>query len=168
MNPREDVQSLGTHFADRISAMIESGLLTYRHYRPWASRLTQMLDKPPAWVRELGAARDRPAAEAAARNFAFGDAVGLSIDDWTDEYVASLFLRHERRELSWATFLNEAGIGSDNSNSGMNACEYFYNMLNEYEESEFSEAVEQRQRAAVLTQYTGVIESVRQTYRAIR
>lgn len=83
------------------------------------------------------------------------------------EDVASLYLRYERRELFWATFLNESGLKADAS-GGRWPCEEFYAMLNELEESDFALAVEQRQRDHVVTEYREVMESVRRTYQAIR
>jgi len=51
----------------------------------------------------------------------------LTEEEWpsTDVDVACLYLRYARRELSWATFLRQAGVLADMS-AGRDACEYFY------------------------------------------
>ena len=80
--------------------------------------------------------------------------------------VACLFLRFERREISWATFLNESGLYTD-AVSGEVHCEEFYAMLNALEQSEYNEALEAEQANTVREQFGPHIAEVRADYRRL-
>ena len=84
-----------------------------------------------------------------------------------DEYLSCLYLRHERHELSWATFLDLAGRYTDNAN-GAWQCEDFFQILNELEESDFSQATEMRQRDDIALKLQAAIERVRPLYDDLR
>src|SRR5258705_12684497 len=128
MNSREDVGTPSKPLAHRLAAMIESGLLRWREYAPWTDALIMKIEHPPVWILDLSVTKYRPDAELIAANFAHSEpAEELSWDERTDDYIASVYLRYERRELSWATFLTMAGKEAD-ANGGKNECEYFYAM----------------------------------------
>jgi hypothetical protein len=160
MNARENLENLSPQLASRLGVMIEASLLTYREYIPWADALIAELSLAPGWLCDLAVTKYRPRAAELVNKFANSDSsCGMSLDDRTDEYVACLCLRYERRELSWATFLELAGNQADAS-GGKHACEFFDGLLNQYKESRFAEAVEHQQRERVFPDYRELVESV--------
>lgn len=168
MNPREDIDGLSKSFAHRLSAMIEAGLITYREFEPWTESLIVTMDRPPRWILDLTLTKYWPDAAAIVRRFAYSEPFEtLAEAPWADDYVAAAYLRYERRELSWATFLRMAGEITD-SYGGKHVCEFFYEMLNEYERSEFATATEAEQRRLFLGDEGDNIASVRSTFEAVR
>ena len=168
MDWRENTASLSKPLAHRLSAMMEAGLLTYREYIPWADAIITAMDRPPKWILDLSTTKYRPRATEIVRTFAHSEPFEImSADVWVDEYIAAVYLRYERRELSWATFLEMAGKEAD-ANGGMHNCEHFYAMLNAYELADFARPLESMQRESVLADYESLVRSVRGTFEAIR
>lgn len=157
---------LSKKFAFRLMLGIEADCITYRHYIPWADKMIERLERPPAWVCDLATTQYKPdaltAVAAYVRSFPPDD-----VSDDGDEFVGYLWIRYERRELSWATFLNESGRYADARN-GARPCEYFYSMLNELEEQDFSPAVEGRQRNAVSAALETAISRAKEVYEWVR
>ena len=165
-NPRENVSPENPAFAHRLYSMIEARLLKYQHYAPWADAVIVRSASPPRWVLDLTLTKYIPKAAEIAHGFAMeraGEGMTLTWDQAVDDFVAATFLRYKRREISWATCLEECGKEAD-SNGGRNECEYFYSMLTEYEDSNFAEAIELRQNELFLREYSDVVDSVRRTY----
>src|SRR6267142_3079817 len=134
-------------FAHELALAVDAGCLTYRDYIPWADSLIARFDRPPVWVCELSTIKYRPDALRVIRNFAASEPFE-KFDTSIEEYLGFLWIRYERGELSWATYLKEAGEYADRSNTDID-CEYFYSMLNELEEAEFSASLEDSQNKAV-------------------
>jgi hypothetical protein len=142
--------------ARRLATMVESRLIGYRHYFPWADRVIADSDEPPAWIINL----------AAIRYYAFVHSEPFehfNEQERSDQYVACLFLRYRRGEISWATFLNDAGSVTDAAN-GPRECEYFYLMLNDLEDREFSKDVEAAQAEKVEREFEAALATIRPLY----
>lgn len=153
-------------FAQRLMLAMEADCITYRDYIPWADRIIERLERPPIWVCELATTKYKPGALRAVSAFVLSGPPEDFPDDH-GESIGYLWIRYERRELSWATFLKEAGMRSDTS-SGPWECEYFYSMLNEFEEQAFSPGAEERQCAVVRAALEKAIERAREIYDEIR
>jgi hypothetical protein len=153
-------------FAEMLALAIDAGCLTFRDYIPWADDVVARLDHPPAWVCELSTTKYRPDALRVVRDFVRSEPFE-QINTSTEDYLGFLWIRYERRELSWATFLSEAGRYSDASNGAIE-CEYFYSMLNELEEAEFDSSVEHRQREEVRRRLGEALVRTRTFYESIR
>jgi hypothetical protein len=148
--------------------MIDARLLTYREYIPWADSVIMSLEHPPIWILDLAVKEYFAAARDVVATFARSEPFeNLSPDLWTDEYIAAIYLRYERRELSWASFLEMAGAASDGG-GGRHDCEHFYMMLNQYAESNFAEPLEAQQKRAAQIDYKELIHSVRATFDIIK
>lgn len=134
-------------FARELLSAVESRYLTFRDYIPWADKLVLELPSPPCWICELSTKKYLQSAVDLLREYAYSHP---SSDYSTADvqYLGFLWLRYERRELSWATFLDSAGRYSDASNAGID-CEYFFEFLNRFEEADFRAAVENEQRELV-------------------
>ena len=126
---------------------MEADCVTYRDHIPWADTVVERLERPPSWICELATTKYKQDALRIVSDFVFSEPFE-EFPDEHDEFLGYLWIRHERRELSWATFLKEAGRHTDAS-PGPWECEYFYSMLNELEEQDFSPEVERRQRIVV-------------------
>ena len=153
-------------FAHKLALAIEAECLTYRHYIPWADGVIAWLDQPPLWICDLSTIKYRPDALRVIREF-LGTEPFEQFNTSTEEYLGFLWIRYERGELSWATFLKEAGGYSDCGNSGID-CEYFFSMLNDLEEAEFRSNVEARQCEAVRQRLKDTLVKTCKFYAKIR
>lgn len=126
--------------------MVDSGLIWYEHFAPWADELILALAAPPHWLLELCTTQDSPSAARVLHEHAASPPFeSFDADEQTDEYVACLLLRYRRGEFSWATFLDEAGRKLDAAN-GRRACEDIYSLLTELRHREYSKELERAQR----------------------
>jgi hypothetical protein len=163
-----DASAPDKRFALRLATMVESRLIWYEHFAPWADELIMKLEAPPHWLLELSTTRYQPDAAGIIRDYAHSPP--FESDDAndrnarTDEYVACLFLRYQRGELSWATFLRETGDSLDSAN-GRRACEDFYSLLTELEHHEYAKELEHTQRAEFEREFQGAIERIDAVYR---
>ena|SRR5687768_7364394 len=107
-------------FANTLALAIEAGCLTYRETIPWADAMIEALERPPLWICDLSTTKYRPDALKVIRDFLNAEPFEL-ITTAPHEYLGFLWIRYERRELSWATFLNEAGEYSDGQIPGLSA-----------------------------------------------
>lgn len=148
--------------------MIDARLITFREFEPWTESLIRQMPRPPRWILELTTTKYQPDAVRIVREFAHCEPFeSLGEAEWVDDYLAALYLRYERQELSWATLLQMAGDAAD-AYSGKHPCEFYYGMLNEYERSEFSPFVESEQVRVFLSDQQSAIASVTKTFEAIK
>jgi hypothetical protein len=125
-----------------ILQMMETSLIDYRYTQPWADELIMAVDAPPSWLCELAVKKYRGDQIKAVREFVCAEPFEPAPGDLEKFAVACLWLRYERRELSWATFLRMAGEVLDCASADWD-CETPYHYLNVYEEAYFSSAVEE-------------------------
>lgn len=153
-------------FTYQLLIMLETKLIWYKHYRLFCDEVILAYDTPPYWAIELASVTYQGKAIEAVRSFirseqlSAGEPVGLA-----DQYIACLYLKYERREISWASFLLEAGRYADQSEQVKEPCEYFYELLNHMEYSEFDLDVERQQREEVQLRFDKEIEEIRELYR---
>src|SRR5579862_9418021 len=95
-------------FARRLSTMIEAGLIDCRHFARWVDEMILASGKPPFWLLEIASIKYSPDAVAAINRFVFSEPF-QDFSSTNDDYLACLFLRHQRGEIAWATFLDLAG-----------------------------------------------------------
>jgi len=164
MRPSLDAPS--KRFAHALALAIEARCVTFRDYIPWADAQIARVDHPPIWICNLSTTKYLPDALRVIREFVhsepFEDVSGTATD-----YLGFLWIRYGRRELSWATFLNESGAYCDGSNAEID-CEYFYGMLNELEEAEFCSEVEARQSEHVKQRLGEMLARTRDVYERFR
>ncbi len=150
--------------ARTLATMVDSGLIGYRHFTPWADALVMALEAPPHWLLELCTTRYQPSAARLLHDYAASPPFeSFDESEQTDEYVACLLLRHQRGEISWATFLQEAGRKLDGAN-GRRHCEDIYALLTELETHEYSKDLEHAQRAAMEREFRPALERVQPLY----
>lgn len=126
-----------------ILAMMKTSLIDYSYTHPWAEELIMMMDSPPSWLCDLAIQKYQGDQITSVRDFVFSDPAESAPPEMEKFAVACLWLRYERRELSWATFLRMAGEILDSANADW-YCETPYHYLNVYEDAYFSSEAEER------------------------
>lgn len=152
-----------------ILEMLEAGLIDFHHTQPWGHRLILEADTAPAWLCALATVKDQGDQKQALRDYVLSE----PFEPWPAElekfHVACLWLRYERRELSWASFLREAGRHLDAADSEW-PCETLFQMLNDHEAANCapeSEAIG-RQRLLALHALEPWIDRARQHFEPLR
>lgn len=126
-----------------VLQMMETSLIDFRYTQPWADELIMAVDAPPSWLCELATKKYRGDQINAVREFVYSEPFEAAPSDLEKFAVACLWLRYERRELSWATFLRMAGALLDSASADWD-CETPYHYLNVYEDAYFTPASEER------------------------
>lgn len=132
-----------------ILEMLESGLIDFSYVHPWAGQVIAGLEASPSWFTELAIEKYSGAQARALREYIYSEPLEEHPKDLEKFHVACLWLRYERRELSWATFLGLAGSHLDAANADWE-CETPYHYLNVHEDAYFSPDSEQQTRVAYL------------------
>ena len=131
--------------------MLESSLINYRVINPWADQIILKIKEPPVWIFDLSLKKYQGDLLKALREFAYSEPFEKEPDDIDKFHVACLWLRYERRELSWATLLNKIGYYLDAHNGNWD-CETPYHYLNIYEVSNFTETSEEETKKEYLSE----------------
>ncbi len=125
-----------------ILEMMETSLIDCYYTQPWADELIAAVESPPSWLCDLATKKYRGAQIKAVREFVRAEPLESAPPGLEKFAVACLWLRYERRELSWATFLRLAGELLDSVGADWQ-CETPYHYLNVYEDAYFSPASEE-------------------------
>lgn len=152
--------------ARRMYVMLDAGLICYKHYYPWCDSIIEKLEEPPVWIIELSTVKYIGDAKIIVHEYAFSFEETIYDHDflrYNKYFLACLYLRYERNEISWATFLFEAGRYSDGMECGVN-CEYFFEMLTSYENSLYSSTLENSQSKDVYVFIKNSIDDVVDLY----
>lgn len=157
-------KSLSKSEASLISKMLESGLINYRHYMCWADERILAEKDPGMWLLEL--AQTKSSKIAAYHLYSFINSEppdSLDHISCHDQFIACMWIRYETGDISWASFLMECGQYTD-GNDGRKGCEYYYILLNSYEDSNYSEIVEKKQTKKILRAFSDVIDETKEKY----
>ena len=126
-----------------ILEMLETSLIDYSYTHPWAEELIMKTDTPPTWLCELAVRKYQGDQIKAVKDYVFSEPFEPRPPEMEKYSVACLWLRYERRELSWATFLQMAGEVLDSASADWQ-CETPYYHLNIYGDAYFSAEAEER------------------------
>lgn len=132
-----------------VIEMLESSLIDYRYTHPWAHNIIESSESPPSWRVDVSLNSYRGDQISAILEYVNSEPREDCPSDLEKFYIACLWLRYERRELSWATFLREAGEYLDAVNGDWH-CETPYHYLNLHEDAHFSEASEKATKSQYL------------------
>lgn len=124
-----------------ILEMLETSLIDYSYTQPWADALIIETQKPPVWLCELATNKYRGDQIQAIREHLFSEPFEEAPASLEKFRVACLWLRYERRELSWAIFLKTAGEYLDATNGDWD-CSTPYHYLNVFEDAYFTPEAE--------------------------
>ncbi len=155
---------LDKQFARRMAIMLESGLIWYKHYFMFCDDIIEKLDKPPYWIIDLAVTSYNKDAERIVNTYAFSEPFEAFEDSLFDLHIGCLFLRYERREMSWSAFLKASGHFADGYQAMKQDCGFFYDMLNLYEDNEYSADLEFRQAEILRKDFKEEIEEARWLY----
>ncbi|MDT0121612.1 hypothetical protein Q9R46_03095 [Paenibacillus sp. RRE4] len=156
-------------FACKLGIMLESKLIWYKHFHPFCDDVILEYEKPPYWIIELATVKYQ------------GDAIGIVnryihsepfVDEYLnslhDHYIACLYMKYDRREISWASFLLGSGQYADHYQAVKVECEYFYELLNEYEAEEFDMELEHKQSEEIRDMFRNEIMEMQEIYDVFR
>ncbi|WP_379164470.1 hypothetical protein [Paenibacillus sp. sgz5001063] len=155
---------LNKQFARKIGIMLESNLIWYKHYFLFCDEVIEKMDRPPYWIVELATKKYIGDAVKIVNNYAFSEPFETFPDSLYNYYLGCLFLRYERKELSWASFLKNSGDFADGTQAVKHECEYFYYMLNDYEDSEYSFELEIKQVEIIKEEFKNELQETRSLY----
>ncbi len=153
---------LNKNFAHKIGLMLESRLIWYKHYDLWCEEIIDQYNEPPFWIIELATTKYIPDAVRIVNEYAYSEPFEQFSRN-NDLFVACFFIRYERNEISWATFLENAGKYTDGNDAKVD-CSYFFSMLNDYEDTEFSNKVEKLQSKKVYKEFISEIKEMQHYY----
>jgi hypothetical protein len=152
----------------RLQTMLDAGLITYRELQPWAEARLLTMEKPPNWLCNVAMQTYSPEVSQSLAEYVYSDSfVAVDRAEVDDEYLGALYLRYERREWSWATFLHEAGRYTDRAD-GEWVCEDFFQMLNELEDAEFSATLAQSQQVSIEQRLSDARRRIKPLYDELR
>lgn len=156
-------------FACKLSIMLESKLIWYKHFQPFCDDIILAYTKPPYWIIELAAVRYQGSAIEIVNKYIHSEPF---VEDYRnslfDQYIACLYIKYDRREISWASFLLGSGQYSDHNQAVKEPCEYFFELLNEYEAEEFNIELEYKQREEIQDKFRNEIIEMQAMYDVFR
>ncbi|WFR64523.1 hypothetical protein P9222_10520 [Paenibacillus amylolyticus] len=165
---KEQELQLDKWFAFRLSVMLDSGLINYKHVHPFCDQMIEKSDKPPYWLIEISIAKFQPDTIRIVNQYAYGEPYVNEPSDLYDMYIACMLLKVETREMSWASFLLAAGSYADGYQQVKEDCSYFYDMLNELEDSEFNLIIEARQQLEIRALFANEMEKIIPLYQMFK
>jgi hypothetical protein len=152
----------------RLQTMLDAGLIDCRELQPWAESFFPSIERPPRWLCDVASQKYSPDVSKSLGEYASSEPFeSIEQSERDDEHLGSLYLRFERRELSWATFLELAGRFADSANSAWERDE-FCGFLNELEDADFSPDVERKQREEIAKKLRLPIDRIRGLYESLR
>ncbi|WP_172200951.1 hypothetical protein [Saccharibacillus qingshengii] len=160
---------LDKEFACKLSIMLESRLIWYKHFQLFCDDIILEYTKPPYWIIELATVRFQPTAIEIVKNYMYSEPfVDFYRSELFDQYIACLYLRYDRREISWASFLSLSGDYADGSQEVKKDCDYFYELLNEYKNHEFDEKLEHNQKEEIKINFIEEIKEIEGFYKIFK
>lgn len=162
-------EDLNKKFACKISNMLVSKLIWYKHYQPFCDEIIEELEKPPYWIIELCIVKYQPKAIEIVNNYIHSESfTELDFEYMANQYIACLYLKYRSREISWASFLFSSGQYADGCEGVKEHCEYFYELLTNYEDSDFNQEVEQSQKEEIYNKFSTEIEEINPLYTSFK
>ena len=92
-----------------VLEMLETSLIDFSYTHPWAEELIMEIDSPPSWLCDLATKIYQGDQIKAVREFVLSEPFEPGPPETEKFAVACLWLRYERRELSWATWRSHLG-----------------------------------------------------------
>ncbi len=132
-----------------ILEMIESNLIDYSYTNPWADQIIEKLDIAPAWLGDIATNKYQDDQKKALREYVYSEPFETGPEGLEKFHVGCLWIRYERRELSWATLLDLIGRYLDTAGIDWE-CETPFHYLNMHEDAYFSKESEKQAKKAYL------------------
>lgn len=157
----------------RLQTMLDAGLISYKELQPWAESLLMSMERPPRWLCDVAIKTYSPDVSKSLAEFVWSPQFwsdqpeAVERADVDDEHLSSLYLRFERRDVSWATFLELAGQYADNA-QGIWNCSEFFKFWNDLEDADFALAVEQKQQEEISSKLRAPIGRIRALHESLK
>lgn len=158
--------TLNNEFACKLSTMLESKLIWYKHYQLFCDDIIEEYVRPPYWIIELAIVRYQGDAVRIVNEYLHSEPIDYG--KHSDQYIACLYIRYIRRELSWASFLYLSGQYSDSCQSAKEPCEYFYELLSKFEDNDYNIDLEQIQLNEIYDTFKKEIEEMNSLYQIFK
>ncbi|MFD3259748.1 hypothetical protein ACE3MQ_14150 [Paenibacillus lentus] len=156
-------------FACKLSIMLDSKLIWYKHFQLFCDDIILEYTKPPYWLIELATVRFQGSAIEIVNKYINSEPfIDFYNSNLFDQYIACLYIKYNRREISWASFLLASGQYADNCQGVKEPCEYFFDLLNEYEDSDFNIDLEYKQKAEIQNKFSEEIKEIQAVYEVFR
>ena len=133
-----------------ILAMLESTLIDFCYTQPWADKLIGGMEVSPSWLCDVATKKSTEDQKKAFREYLSSEPFELCPTDYHKFLIGCLWLRYERRELSWATYLQQVGQYLDSVGVTGWDCETPYSYLNQFEANYFTKKSEERTKKLYL------------------
>lgn len=159
---------LNKQMAVQLAIMVETGLVCYKHYYKWCDHLIMELTEVPEWIIELSVTKYSPDAVSIIRKYAYCEPFESFNQICLGDFgTACYYLRYQRQELSWASFLLECGqlVDGWDSFGCKEPCEYFFTMLNQLENQMYDKQLEKEQQEEFLAGYVDEVRQADELYR---
>lgn len=142
--------------------MLVSKLIDYSYVNSWADNLILRIDLTPIWLCDLSTKQNQNELIDSISKYINEDPFISKPNDLNECYVACLFMRYQRSEITWSTFLIESGSYIDSSESNW-CCETFYDYHTKHSNSYFKNYSEKRTKNKLLdelpiTKYVNFME----------
>ncbi|RXZ78860.1 hypothetical protein EBB07_25255 [Paenibacillaceae bacterium] len=161
--------NLDKHFAGKMYIMLESQLIWYKHFHLFCDEIIANQEKPPLWIIDLSVTRFKESTVQIVNQYLYSEPfVELNREELCNQYIACLLLRYARREISWATFLFASGQYADGTQGVKEPCEYFFDLLNQYEDSDYDKALESSQQSVLQAAFKDEIAIIAPLYEMFR
>jgi len=134
-----------------VLEMLESKLIDFTYIHPWADKIINELDYAPPWLGDLATKKYRGDQTKALREYIYSEPFEAGPDEMEKFHVACLWLRYERREISWATFLEMTGDFLDGADSNWH-CGIPYHYHNIYASAYFTVKSEKQTKKRFLAE----------------
>ncbi|MNI11634.1 hypothetical protein D3C73_647860 [compost metagenome] len=156
-------------FACKLSIMLDSKLIWYKHFQLFCDDIILEYIKPPYWIIELATVRFQGSAIEIVNKYINSEPfIDFYNSELFNQYIACLYLKYDRREISWASFLFSSGQYADNCQAVKEPCKYFYDLLSEYEDSEFRIGLEYKQKEEIQNKFLKEIKEIQAVYDVFR
>lgn len=156
-------------FACKLGIMLGSKLIWYKHFQPFCDDIILEYTKPPYWIIELATVRYQGSAIEIVNKYIHSEpCITYYNSKHFDQYIACLYIKYDRREISWASFLLESGQYADSCEAVKEPCEYFFDLLSQYEAEEFNIELEHKQREEIQNKFRDEILEMQAIYDVFR
>ncbi|MHA7966734.1 hypothetical protein ACX93W_21725 [Paenibacillus sp. CAU 1782] len=160
---------LNKEFACQLSNMLMCKLIWYKHFHPFCDEIIEKQERPPYWIIELSMEKYQPRAIEIVNTYIYSEPfVELDYGHMANQYIACLYQKYLSREISWASFLFLSGEYADSCQNVREDCEYFYELLTDYEDSDFDPIIEKKQKSEIYNQFNAEIDEIGPIYLAFK
>lgn len=153
-------------FVQELLLTIETGLITWEDYQPWADRQIETQNTPPLWILELATEKTVSGAGKILREELVRRQALEMHWNFKDFYAACMYLLAKRKQHPWGDFLLKAGMCAEGPEAALTP-ESYYDLYTEYTREGSSSPLQKKQEDFVTSNISKSIEAAQEFYRQI-